>query len=142
MIKGEQLALNVLHSLFFFRASFINRIPRRWLTEDVKAKQALRTWHDLCTSLCDLNHQNSIAVLFHARVARKKELVSHLWLAAEYVLYGMEEWEAWEELGVTAWVEMYLNEWKCDGECSFRLVINTSMCLSDVFFLSTSWLPR
>ena len=126
MIEGEQIVLTVLHSLFFFRASFINLIPRRWLTEDDQAKKALRTWHDLCTSLCDLNHQNSIAVLFHAKVARKKELVSHLWLASEYFLYGTEGNE-WEESGVKAFVEWYLNGWKCEGECSSRLLINTSM---------------
>jgi hypothetical protein len=41
-------------------------------------------------------------------------------------LYGMEG-DAWESSGVKAFVELYLNGWKCEGECSSRLLINTSM---------------
>jgi hypothetical protein len=77
--------------------------------------EALRVWHDLCTSFCDLKHPSSIAVIFHAHVARKKELVSHLWDTATFIL-GQDLEDKVETDGMKAVVDKYLNKWRVAGE--------------------------
>lgn len=102
----------------FVCACLTNMVLRRWLTQDQQAQKALGAWHGLCTSLCDLQHPASIAVLFHSKVARKKELVSHLWYTSVEVL-SKECEGGWEEAGMKAYLEDRLNQWKFERECPY-----------------------
>jgi hypothetical protein len=53
--------------------------------------------------------------MFHAHVARKKELVSHLWDTATFIL-GHDLEDKVQTNGMKAVVEKYLNMWRVVGE--------------------------
>lgn len=102
-------------------------------------------WHDLCTSLCDLKHPSSIAVMFHAHVARKKELVSHLWDTATFIMSQDIE-DTVKISGMKSVVEKQLNKWRVqEGECLLKSIIlplfEAIVCLRS-FLLSQTPRPR
>ena len=86
------------------------------------AVDAIHVWHDLCTSLCDLKHPSIIAVMFHAHVARKKELVSHLWDTTTFILTQNFEDNVKTD-NMKAVVEKHLNKWRVEGECLLKSTI-------------------